>query len=191
MSFAPRLRADSMKGDDSREGGRDDDSDRDHRVRPGRAEQARDQDREHESREREHDVDEAHQQKIDPLAVEARQESDERPADESDRDRDRSDLERYLGAVDDSGERVPADLVGAHRVVPGRSEEPFGRRLVGIDRPDEAAEEGGEDDGADDHGAGDADRIAPAGRQREPPSRRERLPDSFRGAHVTLILGSR
>ena len=179
------------RADDARERGGDDDADRDHRVRPRRPEQARDQDREHEAREREHDVHDAHQRQVDPAAVEAGQQADQGAEDERDRDRDDADLKRDLGAVDDPCERVAADLVRAHRVRPARAEQPVGGRVVRVDRPDEAAEERGQDDAADDDGAGDADRVAPAGRQREPPPLREGLPDAFRGAHPTLILGSR
>ena len=149
---------------DARERGRDDDPDRDHRVRPRRPEQAGDQDREHEPREREHDVDDAHQHEVDRPAVEAGEQPDQRPEDERDRDRDAPDLERDLGAVDDPRERVPADLVGAHRVRPARRQQAveagsFGSS-VQMKRPKIAVRM----THADDDGADDADRVAPAAR---------------------------
>ena len=95
MCDAPSARADSTNGKpitSSTEprttranAGRDHDADRDHRVPPVRPEQAGDHDREHEPGKREHDVDEAHQQRVDLAAEEAGEEAERDAEDEGDR----------------------------------------------------------------------------------------------------------
>ncbi len=73
---------------DPREGGQDHDPDRDHRVPAVRAEQAGDHDREDDPGQREHDVDDAHQHRVDDPLVVAGQQAEHDPAHEGDRDGD-------------------------------------------------------------------------------------------------------
>src|SRR3978361_676815 len=72
-----------------------------------------------------------------------------------------------------------------------RAEQPVGDRRIRVERPDEPAEQRRQDAEADDRRADDADRIAPA--LGDPPLAWDSLPGRgcARGAHETLILGSR
>jgi len=167
-----------------------DDPDRDHRVAARRAEQADDQDREHEQWEGEGDVDDAHQHEIDEAAVEGGDEPDQEPGAEADADRDHPDVERDLRAVDDAGERVAAEIVGAERVRPARPLQARPGRVVRVGRPDEASQERRQHDEADHARADNPDGVTPA-RRNDEPAARQHAPDCGRGAHPVPILGSR
>ncbi len=78
-----------------------------------------------------------------PLVV-AGQEPEQHAADERDRDGDDADLERHLRPVDDAGEGVAAELVGAHRVGPARILEAEVDDRVRVEPPDLRPEHGDE-----------------------------------------------
>ena len=156
-------RLEHRAADDAREDRDDRDTDRDHRVRARRPEEAGDDDREHQAREREHDVDDAHQQRVrEPARIPA-QYSECATDEKSDRDRGQRDLERDLSSVDDARERVTPELVRPEWVRPrGAAELPRTRGRVRVERPDLVADQRDEDREADDAGADQAKRVPPS-----------------------------
>ena len=103
----------------------DDDGD-DHRVQPG-AEHGDQQDREEHRRERHPDVDDARDDLVEPAAIVAGEQAEDR-ADEAGGGRgDEGDGQRDAAAVDEAREHVAAEAVGAEQVAGLRAGEP-GRR---------------------------------------------------------------
>ena len=147
---------------------RNHDADRDHRVAPVRPEQPGDHDREHEPGQREHEVDEAHQDAIEPAAEEAGEQAERDPEHEGDADGDHSHLQRHLGAVDDAGQGVAPEARPSPWGAPRSAAEVVSQRLVGVDRPDVGTEGGNEEVEAHDHSPGDPDRVPPLRELRRP-----------------------
>ena len=85
---------------------------------------------EEQDREGQHHVDGARQQRVDPAAVEAGQQADDRADEDGDAGRDQGHLERDAGAVDRAREDVAAEAVDAERMLGGRA----GRRAEDVER---------------------------------------------------------
>ena len=78
-------------------------------------------DDEHEERERDDDVDDAHDDRVEPAAPPAGDQAERRPDDEREQHGQRADAQVDAGAVEQAGADVAAELVGAQQVpVAGR-----------------------------------------------------------------------
>jgi hypothetical protein len=118
------------------------DADGDHHVLQAGAEDGDDDEGHQDAGEGEHDVDHAHHGGVHELAVVARQQAEDHADGGGDGDRDQADRERDAGAVEDAGEDVAAELVGAQPMLGGGWLGAVGR--VDLDRIVGGEEGGGE-----------------------------------------------
>ena len=127
MSFTPRARsavtkswsrsAKHLAAHDARVHGDIDDRDREDAVDHAAPEHRDDEDREQQRRERQQHVHASHQQVVEPAAVEARDQADERADDDGETDSGGAGEQRDAGPVDDAAELVTPVLVEPHEVL--------------------------------------------------------------------------
>lgn len=155
------------------------DADGDGGVGQRRAEDRGQADREHQERERQHGVGEPGDGAVREPAVVAADQAEGYAYDEGQHDGDEADLHGGACPVNDAGELVASEVVGAEPVGPaGFGEYVPEVRLGGVVRGDQWREERGEDEDGGDDAAGEGEPVLAQGAE---PAAAGPLPGGLRG----------